>query len=487
MLTLFKNLAIAAGGFSLILAGAAPDLRLIEAVRNSDASAVRALLKQRVDVNATQPDGATALHWAAYRDDREAADLLIRAGARVNAANQLGATPLWVAANEGNTEMMDRLAAAGADPNLALGTGETPLMTASRTGNLAAVRTLLRHGASVNAKESSRSQTALMWAISERHSDVAALLVEFGADVKARTNVRHELVNSGADGTQRLTSDRSDLFEEDQGGFTPLLFAARAGDAGSAGLLIEKGASVNDAAPTGATALVVAAHSGQPEVAKVLLDHGADPNASDAGYTALHAAILRGDMDLVKVLLAHGANPNAVITKSTPTRRSSVDWAIHPSWVGATPLWLAAKFSDPEMMRTLAEAGADAHFSRKDGTSVLMAVLAAGPGRRGLLGYARRDPKDLERENLESMKTALALGADINATSEAGDTAMHAAALRRSKALIQWLAQNGAKVDVKNKKGQTPLALATPRPAAAGMPPVDTSAADLLRRLGASQ
>ena len=78
------------------------DLSLIEAVRSGDLNAVRALLKQGVDVNARYGDGTSALHWAVYRDNREAADALIRAGARVNAATDLGITPLWVACSNGN-------------------------------------------------------------------------------------------------------------------------------------------------------------------------------------------------------------------------------------------------------------------------------------------------------------------------------------------------------------------------------------------------
>ena len=469
------------------VAAAAADLRLVEAVRNSDTASLRGLIEGRADVNSSQPDGATALHWAVYQDNKEAADLLIRAGARVNAVNEFGATPLWVACTEGNADMIDRLLRAGADPNLALHTGETPLMTAARTGSLRAVRLLLVAGANVNARESSRSQTALMWAISERHPDVTALLLEFGADVKARTNIRRTLVNSGADGTQRLTTDRTDLFDEEEGGFTPILFAARAGDDRSARLLLEKGANAEDQAPTGASALVVAAHSAQPAVAMVLLDHGANPNSSGAGYTALHAAILRGDADLVKALLAHKANPNAVISRSTPTRRQSLDWAIHPSWIGVTPVWLAAKFSDAEMMRTLAQAGADPRFVRKDGTTVLMAPLAAGPGRRGVYGSIMRDPIEVEREALDAMKAALELGADVNASTEAGDTAIHVAASRRFNLVIQLLADNGAKLGEKNKKGQTPLALAQPRPSATGGPASNTSTADLLRKLGATE
>ena len=95
------------------------------------------------------------------------------------------------------------------------------------------------------------------------------------------------------------------------GGDTPLLFAARVGDLASAKLLVAAGANVNDTAPYGVSATVLAAHSGNAGLVAFLLDKDADPNAAGAGYTALHAAILRGDAKAVAVLLDHGANPNA--------------------------------------------------------------------------------------------------------------------------------------------------------------------------------
>ena len=71
--------------------------RLIDAVKANDAVTVRALLDKRVDVNAVQADGTTALHWAADREAIEIIQLLIRAGANVKATNRYGATPLWLA------------------------------------------------------------------------------------------------------------------------------------------------------------------------------------------------------------------------------------------------------------------------------------------------------------------------------------------------------------------------------------------------------
>jgi ankyrin repeat protein len=258
---------------------------------------------------------------------------------------------------------------------------------------------------------------------------------------------------------------------------------------------VSSGARINDATPLGTTALVVAAFSGQSSTAEALLDLGADPNAAGAGYTALHVAVLRGDVALAKKLLSKGANPNAPLDKGTSIRRSSNDWALHPSWVGATPLWLAAKFTDAPLMRALAEAGADTAFVRKDGTNVLLATMADGPDRRSPL-FVPIERREVERRTLEAVQAAADLGANVSASTTAGDTALHAAAARGLNSVIEWLAAKGVALDATNKKGLTPLAVASAasqRAAQAaergqGIPgATPMSTVDLLKKLGASQ
>src|SRR5947209_11864628 len=178
---------LAAIACSSAVATALPDLRLIQAAKNNDLESVRKLVNAKADVNASQGDGATALHWAARLDNPAMADLLLRAGARVNAANDDGATALYLACINRSAAMVGRLLAAGADANAALPNGETALMTCSRTGDVRTVKSLLVHGAAVNARESAHNQTALMWAISQRHPEVTAMLLEFGADARARS------------------------------------------------------------------------------------------------------------------------------------------------------------------------------------------------------------------------------------------------------------------------------------------------------------
>src|SRR5439155_8878866 len=215
---------------SASIAAAPLDLRLIEAVKNADVDAVRTLLKERppkIDVNAAPGDGATALHWAAHRDDLTIADLLIRAGAHPNAANDLGATPLHLACTNRSAAMVERLLAAGANANAALLSGETVLMTCARTGEARAVKALLAHGADVNAREHEHQQTALMWAAAEHHPEAVRALIAAHADIRARSLTYPQVVV----GEQTQRAGREELnYTVLRGGATPLLFAARIGD-----------------------------------------------------------------------------------------------------------------------------------------------------------------------------------------------------------------------------------------------------------------
>ena len=461
------------------LGNANGDLDLVQAARVQDHASVRALLAEGADVDAVQPDGTTALHWAAHWDDLETADLLIRRDANVNAVNELGATPLWASCVHGSAPMIERLLQAGADVNAALPSGETPLMTAARTGIVDAVRALLRHGADVNARESSRGQTALMWAVGQRHPDVAGLLIEHGADFRTRSIIRRVIVNTGTAGGDARFNGSTMVVPEHRGGYTPLLFAARHGDVESARLLLAAGADANDTAPSGTSALVVAAHGGHTALAAFLLEKGVDANAADAGYTALHAAILRGDHELLRALLAHGADPNTRLARATPFRRLGRDWAMDWTWVGASPFWMAAMFADAEMMQALAAGGAVPGATREDGTTSLMAPLAMRDRRPG------SDRALVETGTLEAVRAAAELGVDLHAADDAGNTALHYAAVSAFDSVVKFLVSRGAELDLKNADGHTPLAMTAIPRRRAGRDPERT--ADLLRRLGAQE
>jgi ankyrin repeat protein len=260
--------------------------------------------------------------------------------------------------------------------------------------------------------------------------------------------------------------------------------------------LLAADADVNDALPDGTSALVLAAHSGHGAVGALLLAKGADPNAAAVGYTALHAAVLRADLDLVKALLAHGANPNAPITKGTPIRRLSQDFELPKTLIGATPFLLAAKYLEVNMMLVLAAAGADPRLGMKEGTTPLMAAAGTGvdpnADRRNLSVFDGGKIED-ESRVVEAVTAALNLGGDVNAVNQAGDTALHGAASLGYDRVVQFLADKGAQLNVKNARGQTPLAALTRgrgQPAAAGAANpsgkiAHPSTADLLRKLGA--
>ena len=420
-------------GLVLVLVGAVvtDPPPLIEAAKEGDWEAVRSLLEQGAEVTATAPDGATALHWASYWDDVETAELLIRAGADVNAANDLGAASLWVASLNGSSSMVRTLLEAGADPNAALLSGEVPVMTAARTGNPEVVERLLAAGADPNAR-AVRAQTALMWAASQRHSDAVGVLLEYGADVHARSEAWSQVMavppHSSPVNQQNVPS----------GGNTALTFAARVGDLASARMLVNAGASVNDADARGVSVIVLAAHSGFGDLVEFVLNEGADPNAAEAGFSALHVAIMRRDENLGRLLLDNGADPNARLSNWTPTRRASADWHFHPALVGATPFWLAARFSQPGIMRLLVEHGADPLFVHRvhyvatagsygadgvtEATTALMAAVGMG-GPTRMRAFINPDPAELEGLTLEATQLAVELGVDINATDLEGRTA----------------------------------------------------------------
>ena len=491
--------SVAAPGFAQAPARLA-DLRLADAVKRQERTAARTLLNQKVDVNVPLPDGATALHWAAHWDDVEMAALLLKAGANVNAVNDLGVTPLSIACANASEAMVARLLAAGANPNKVPASGETPLMTAARTGNPMVVKSLLIRGADANAKEPTRGQTALMWAAANKRTDVVRVLVEGGADVQARSNVMPQRFQTGS--RYVAYDDVRFVVTLDEGGSTPLLFAARSGDAASASVLLGAGAKVDDALPTGNTPLVVAAHSGNVAAATLLLDRGADANAMGAGYTALHAAVLRGDLALVKALLAHGAKPDIALARGTPVRRYSADFAFNAELAGATPFWLAARYGDTEILRALADAGANTKFVMADGTSALVAAVAASSGfgsgdRRerymSPVQVAERNERENERITFETVKLLLALGIDPNLANKGGDTAMHSAASQGLADVVELLAKAGASLEPKNSRGQTPLAIASSRPRAVegGVAPASDdrrqATLDMLKKLGAQQ
>lgn len=451
------------------------DRRLADAARGRDLVAVRALLDEGVDVDATHADGATPLAWAVHRDHQRMADLLIDAGADVHVANGLGVTPLMLASTNGSAPMAGALLEAGADPNVARPSGETALMMAARSGNIGVVRLLVAEGADVN-HATTGGHTALMWASAERHADVARLLVEIGADVHARAAVRSRPPRAGGYGRKEptvlsrfeavnpaaLPRDGDGDPPRPEGGFTPLLHAVLAGHLDAVRLLLAAGAHVDEAAPDGVTALMLALTKRHDEIALLLLSEGADPHPADAGYTALHLASATGQLAVAETLLTRGADPDQRLERPQRlTNAFEIGTFQSPgsgrlTQIGSTPFIVAAKSADAPMMRLLAEHGADPRLRTDDGTTALM--LAAGLGKRAASDITYYTWT--EDTAVDAIQVGLELGVDVNAANAHGETALHAAAYHNANRVIEFLVEAGARIDSTNAAEQTPLRVA---------------------------
>jgi ankyrin repeat protein len=478
---------------------AASDSGLVDAAKNGDAAAVRALLRSGSDPNAAAPDGSAALHWAVQRENAEIVDLLLAAGSKADLATRYKIAPLTLAAEAGNAAILEMLLAAGADADTTSEEGQTALMTAARNGKADAVRVLVRKGAKVNLAEFFRGQTALMFAAGEGNTAAAELLLEFGADLKARS----------------------------KGGYTALLFAVRNNRYETAKFLLEHGANANDAIPDGTAALNMAILNADFDLAALLLDSGANPNTKDPRGAPLHVAVWLhqpgappdfamsgGDpqpvprpsgrmshIDLLKKLLEKGADPNAEISwnegRFVPgggLARNPPNLAIgrhYLTYNGATPFYLAARNGDAPMMRILAAAGADPKKPTRFGVTPRMGAACmdyyegetAGP----FSGVS-------EEERLEAVKLAIELGNDVNARTNFGAypmrgtpegtllkypdniqqildlgvgdirfdqmTPLHGAVICNQPKIVEYLIQQGAQVDARNRLGWTPLMVA---------------------------
>jgi ankyrin repeat protein len=490
--------------FLSVGAFAASNSPLADAAMKGDRAAVQSLVQQKVDLNAVQADGATAIQWAAYRDDLEMAGVLIAAGADIKLANREGATPLYLASLHGSAPMIEKLLKAGADPNALGPEGETPLMLAARTGNLDAMRTLLDHHADVNAKDKLRSTTALMWAAEQGHPEAVKLLVEHGAAVGAQTdidtrNARNNLANTvkqrlhssfgvlgkrgpGNDGTPPLPQgqaarkatatqpngeDEVAAFfrrpaKKDGGGLTPLVYAAREDCIECAKTLVEAGADVNQKTFYGWTPLLVATQNRHYKLAAYLLEHGANPNiANKGGWTPLYLAtdnrnIEGGDypvrapdmdhLDFIKLLIAKGADVNARIcgAESTPEECMGDSTETRTNF---TMQWLFEDGATP-FLRAAQSGDVElmklllAHGANpKIFTAHNVTPLAVAAG----IGWVEGVTFEWSpQETTEAVKMCLDLGLDPNVADDEGRTALHGAAHKGRVEVIQLLVDHGA-------------------------------------------
>jgi ankyrin repeat protein len=427
---------------------------LIDAVKAGNLPAVKKLLLQRKNPNDAEADGTSALYWAIQRDNSDIVRALIAAGADINAKNEYGITPLAWALTNGNADIARQLLRAGANAKVPVPEMGTALLAAAHIGDPDLVDALLKAGVNVNEAEPKTGQTALMWAAAEGHERAAKVLLAAGADFRVRSAK----------------------------GDTALFFAVRRGDIAVVDALLAGGADVNERAEPeaiaggkggglkgsvpGDTMLSVAIFDAHFALADFLLNKGADPNLAGTRWAPLHVlsrvrdyeenqypppVIKAGDMDsleLGKHLLAHGANPNARATTTT-ARRTPGDQN-YKDLIGATPFFLAAKSGDVPYMKLLLSAGADATIPSDDRTTPLM--VAAG------IGCVPGQWIEPERDVLAAVAFMVGqLHADVNALNDKKETALNGAMCRSADTVLQYLVDNGAKIDIPDVDGRTLL------------------------------
>jgi ankyrin repeat protein len=435
---------------------------LVAAAERGDRAQVLAALAEEPDVTVAGADGTTALHWTARLDDVELAEKLLEAGADPRTRNRYGVTPLYLAAVNGSAAMIERLLDAGAQADEVGTEGETVLMTAARSGHVPAALALLEHGAEVDGREQWHGQTALMWATAQGHVDMIETLLAHGARVDARSN--HEV-------WERQTTAEPRAKWLPPGALTALLFAAREGCATCIPVLVAAGADVDATTPDGISGVVLALINGHYDAAAALIEAGTDPALVDeTGRGALYAAIDFNTMpasnrpapdvlenrhtalDIAALLLERGADPNARLERIAPYRAKLDRGNDTVLGAGTTPLLRAAKAGDLPAMHLLLSHGADPELATESGVNALM--LAAG------LGTAEQDTTGRYKTMAQAIKAIelmLEHGLDIDATDSRGRTALHGAALQGFDEVVAALAQRGAVLDVTDDRGFTPL------------------------------
>ena len=419
-----------------------------DAIEHRDTAAIRKLLATGANVNATQVDGTTALHWASFHDDAETVALLLRAGAKANVLNRYGVPPLAAACTNGNALIVQRLLEAAADANAELKGGETMLMLAARAGHVDVVKALLAHGAKVAARER-LGQTPVMWAAAEGHTAVVLALLEAKADLHAAAESGHEA----------------------------FFYAVRGGHQDTVHALLAAGADVKalmrSAKASRVSPLSLALLNGHFQLALALVDAGADPNDVRTGFTPLHmiSGVRKPDSSdmsdpapatgngrlssagAIRELVKRGANVNFRLPKGSPKQTNT---SSSVGTEGATPFLFAADRGDVPLMRELLKFGADPLQPNADGTTPLLAAAGVGTNEP-------QEEAGEESEALEAVKLLLDLGADVNTVDKNGDTAMHGAAYNISPLVVKLLAEHGADPQIwskPNKAGGTPLFIA---------------------------
>ena len=481
-LALFR-LALSLGSILLVL-DARAESALADAIENGDVRTAQTLLEAGANVNDTQNDGSTPLLWAVYQVDEALVTELLRREADPDHANNFGASPLSEAARLANLNLVEQLLNAGADPDSANADGQTPLMLAAFNGSVEVARALIAKDADVNATEQWTGQSALMWAVARNHPEVAQLLITNGADVHKRA--------THFDWSSQMTSEPRGQYRP-AGGLTTLLYAARSGCLPCVEAIVEAGADLNLPSPEGETPLLVAIDNFHFDVANYLLDEGANPHAFDWwGRTPLHLAIdvrsiespgrrldpARKEMalTLAKRLLDAGAYVDAQMNFHRPgVGGGNGRYADELITTGTTPLLRAAIGHDAEAAKLLLVYGAQVDLPNIFGITPLLAVSGIATPRGQLSDGSVWFEPDVEARVLETLEVLVAAGADVNAvitdtTSYTAEWPRHASISNRQgqtpifapgkwgwMKVAQFLVEHGAKVDVVDFYGKTPM------------------------------
>jgi ankyrin repeat protein len=453
---------------------------LANLIQDGDRAAALAMIDDGADVNATQGDGSTPLHWAVYKVDHELVAQLLEHGAAADVTNKYGASALAEAVKLGDVRLVTQLLDAGADVDSPNGDGQTALMLAARVGKLEVAKLLVERGADVNATEAWRDQTALIWAVDGNFPEIAELLIDNGADVNVRA--------SANEWDSQITSEPRAQYRP-VGGLTTLIYAARSGCTRCARALLAAGADIDKPTPEGMTPLMIAIDNQRYDTARLLLDEGANPHVWDwYGRTALYVATdmssFRGRQshpglssetsanDMIRLLLEKGVNPNAQLTMHRPSRGGNIGrFSDDLLTTGTTPLLRAAIGADVEAVRLLLEHGALADLPNAQGMTPLMVAAGHGSGRDRQLSSEQAQARAIEIIDL-----LLAAGADVNArlnevmsrtaraarqpnslTEREGQTPIYGAVKFGWTNVVEHLLAKGADPNVKDVLGRTPL------------------------------
>jgi uncharacterized protein len=478
------KLLLAVGGMLLTVDMAQAESLLADAIQQGNNRTAQELLQTGVDVNEAQNDGSTPLLWAVYQVDEPLVTALLSREADPDRANNFGASPLSEAARLANTNIVEQLLKAGADPDAANADGQTPLMLAAFNGSVEVARALVAKGADVNSIEQWTGQTALMWAAARNHPEMAKFLIESGADVHKRA--------THFDWSSQMTSEPRGQYRP-SGGLTPLLYAARSGCLACVQAIMEAGADPNLPSPDGVTPLLVAIDNFHFNVANYLLDEGANPHAFDWwGRTPLYLAIDVRSIEaperrleqagkdaalaLARRLLDAGAYVDAQMNFHRPgVGGGNGRYSDELLSTGTTPLLRAAVGHDAEAARLLLSYGAEVDLPNIFGITPLLAVSGIATP-RGMLSDGTVFPEsNIEDLVIETLEVLLEAGADINAvvTDTTSNTAVwprHASITNRQgqtaifgpgkwgwMKVAEFLVKHGAKVDVVDFYGKTPM------------------------------